>query len=135
MTHHTKTPLNRKEVTTMFKEHEKFWAFALLVGAIVGVAVISTITAGMTDSQARVLEKVNDGLLVVLGAAGLALFRTSETAPAMNELLSKLVDKASNRPATTSTITVGEGASGEAIKAAVEAQAAQAAGNTDHSKA
>lgn len=79
----------------MLDRHDKFWAFAMLVGAILLIAITTVLVSSVTEIQLRILEKLNDGLLVVLGAAGMALFRTSQNAKEMNEILKHTVERLS----------------------------------------
>lgn len=90
----------------MSRENHKFWAFIVLVVAIVLLGVVATFLGGassrveaINDAQLaimqariRILELVAVGLIGIAGMAGQALFRTSETAGQMNEILKSTID-------------------------------------------
>lgn len=90
----------------MIRDHEKFWAFLLLVVAVVGLALVG-ILAAASEAQLRLLEKVSDGLLVVLGAAGMALFRHSQTEQGLVETNRTLAEKAPPPTVPLGEITPG----------------------------
>jgi hypothetical protein len=130
----------------MFKEHEKFWAFIALLVSIVGLATVATFlgdrltgseafndaAAAMLTAKLRILELITVGLIGVAGAAGQALFRTSENANAMNDILKSALEglKASapvndNKPAPQDAV---EAASQVASAAEDEATRIQTGG-------
>lgn len=83
------------------KEHEKLIAFILLLAVI---CFLSWMFKGqqtfvmvdgkpVTVNDASVMTGLISALSTVLGMAGQALFRTSETAGQMNDLLKDMADK------------------------------------------
>lgn len=63
----------------MFKEHEKFWAFALLGFGVMGLAVLAYFYPPTDGSGAqRIIDAAMGGLLLALGSAAQALFRIRE---------------------------------------------------------
>jgi hypothetical protein len=90
----------------MFKEHEKFWAFMVLIAAVVLLAIVATnlgarltgsetlneAAASMLTAKLRILELIAVGLIGIAGAAGQSLFRTNENAKDMNEILRSTIE-------------------------------------------
>lgn len=101
------------------KEYEKLLAFALTLGAVCWLAWMASGEQGfvMVDGKpvsiqsGSGLRDVLIGMVAVLSAGAQALFRASETANAMNDLLQSAVDKlgksvpAPDPDATTTTTT------------------------------
>ena len=102
------------------KEYEKLISFSLILGAICWLAWMASgeQTFVMVDGKpisvasGSPLRDVLIGLIGVLGMAGQALFRTSETAGAMNDLLKdmasqlgKSIPHTPQEPNTTTTTT------------------------------
>ncbi len=71
------------------REHEKFWAFIILVGAIIGLVLFSSFgldsksATPATDvvfaAKLRIIDVAVAGLLTIAGMAAQALFRVSST--------------------------------------------------------
>jgi hypothetical protein len=90
----------------MSRENHKFWAFIILVLAVVLLGIVATFLGGdssriaaVNDAQLaimqariRILELIAVGLVGIVGVAAQALFRTSETAGQMNEILKSTID-------------------------------------------
>ena len=100
------------------KEHEKFWAFAMLGGSVLLIAMMAYFYPPQDGSGAqRIIDAAMGGLLLALGSAANALFRISnateqqaigrETAKAMSErppMETKIVNtEAQPIPTTEST--------------------------------
>ncbi len=69
---------------SMFKEHEKFWAFVFLILAVLGLVFLaSTFDKGTTatdlvmQAKLRIIDAAITGLLTITGMAAQALFRVS----------------------------------------------------------
>lgn len=88
----------------MFKDHEKFWAFSFLLGALVWLSWMSqgqdqfVMVDGkpVTISGNNPLRDAIVGIIGILGVAAQALFRVNENAKEMNELLRTTVEKLGN---------------------------------------
>lgn len=65
----------------MLREHEKFWAFMALLIAIILVVGGAQIWPPEKDTVARILDAAVGGLMLALGAATNALFRSNTPAP------------------------------------------------------
>jgi hypothetical protein len=90
----------------MFKENHKFWAFVLLVFAITGLGIVASSLGtdgsrfesineaqqAILQARLRILELIAVGLIGIAGAAGQSLFRTSENANAMNDILKSTIE-------------------------------------------
>ena len=91
----------------MFREHEKFWAFVVLVLAIVVLALIGSqvgirattneeinqAAEAATLARLRILDGAVVGLIGIAGMAAQALFRTGSTEKALGEIAGKATDK------------------------------------------
>ena len=68
----------------VLKEHEKFWAFLVLIAAIVGLVFLaSTFDRGaaadvVVQGKLRIIDSSIAGLLAILGMAAQALFRIGQ---------------------------------------------------------
>lgn len=63
-----------------FKEHEKFWAFAILIAAIFALAAMSVLYGeALADPATRILDTAVAGLIGIAGMSAQALFRFSST--------------------------------------------------------
>ncbi len=88
----------------MFKEHEKFLAFLALLISLVWLSWMSNTQNGfvmvdgkpVTIAAGTPLRDAIVGIIGILGMAAQALFRVSETAKEMNELLRTTVEKLGN---------------------------------------
>ena len=90
----------------MFKMSHKFWAFIILILAITLLGIVATNLGGagsrfetvndaqltLLQARIRILELIAVGLIGIAGAAGQALFRTSENADAMNDILKSTIE-------------------------------------------
>jgi hypothetical protein len=92
----------------MFKEHEKFWAFTVLILSIVVLSmlamdaelpIVGKLTqAGMDANQTimntrlRIVDAAIVGLVGIAGAAAQSLFHRSETAGQMNDILKSTIE-------------------------------------------
>lgn len=60
------------------REHEKFWAFCLLGAAVLILVAVAMIWPPEKDAVVRVVDSAVGGMLLALGAASQALFRTNQ---------------------------------------------------------
>jgi hypothetical protein len=67
----------------MLKEHEKFWAFMALLIAVVLLVIAAQIWPPEKEIVARVIDAAVAGLMLALGAATNALFRSNTPSPSM----------------------------------------------------
>lgn len=79
---------------------EKFWAFVILISAVLAVVITAQVWPPDKDSVVRIMDAAVGGLLLALGAAANALFRVSQkdteeavTARLTAETNQKLTDK------------------------------------------
>lgn len=62
------------------RDHEKFWAFAVLIGAIFALAAMSVFYGeALADPATRILDTAVAGLIGIAGMSAQALFRFSNT--------------------------------------------------------
>lgn len=89
----------------MFRDHEKFWAFMFLVGAIVLLCLIAAFAGpdtiadtpleqSLVGNRLRIIDAAVVGLIGIAGAAGQRLFQQSSENASMASALDKLADKA-----------------------------------------
>lgn len=57
---------------------EKFWAFSILIIAVLSVVITAQVWPPDKDSVVRIMDAAVGGLLLALGAAANALFRVSQ---------------------------------------------------------
>jgi hypothetical protein len=90
------------------REHEKFWAFVLLIFVVVGIASVALLLDSHSTDPAkdiifaaklRILDAAMGGTLTIAGMAAQALFRISSTDKTNAETLNTLATTAaSNQP-------------------------------------
>lgn len=81
------------------RDHEKFWAFIVLIAAIVLLALVASLTdGGINETASRILDAAVVGLIGIAGMAAQALFRHSVTEQ-------KLVETVQTQANTASTAT------------------------------
>lgn len=112
----------------MFKEHEKFWAFVVLVVAIAGLALLgSTLGSLATNSEEanqasqaallarlRILDGAVVGLIGIAGMAAQSLFKNSSTEENMAAAVGELSKKAPPTTVDPEDVTPGYSPAGEA---------------------
>lgn len=120
----------------MLENHDKFWAFIALLFSVMTLAWLSNGATNFVLVDGKPVSVMNGsilrdamvGLIAVLGTAAQALFRQSETAKQMNDLLSRTVDKLGEstppppKPAKEVPKNVEEAANQVAEAAVTEAQ-------------
>jgi hypothetical protein len=107
----------------MLKDHEKFLAFMALLIALVTVAWL----AADETTQGSALRDVLIGMIAVLGTAAQGLFRVSETAGQMNDILNSAIDKLGNSQPAKGSADVpkdAKEAAGQVAEAGADAAAA-----------
>ena len=68
------------------KDHEKFWAFVLLITSIVTLAAFSIFFGSeLQDASTRILDSAVAGLIGIAGMSAQALFRFSATEQSLVE--------------------------------------------------
>lgn len=128
------------------REHEKFWAFVILVASVVGLAVLASQMSVPNDTsplavtaytgKLRIIDAVAGGLLTIAGMCAQALFRINQSdrdlasaARTTADTAAKLADKApsadpnsgtnSSTDIDTTTVNLGPGERAE-VKATDE---------------
>lgn len=81
----------------MLKEHEKFWAFMALLITIAILVLAAQVWPPEKDTVARIIDAAVGGLMLALGVAANALFRSNTPAPSTEVPL----DPATNQPTLT----------------------------------
>lgn len=125
----------------MFKDHEKFCAFIALLTALVWLSYMSNDQQQfvMVDGKPITISGNNPlrdaivGIIGILGVAAQALFRVSETAAQMNDLLKSTVEKLGNSFPGKSQAKVPENVQDAAnqVADAATAEANTITGDTD----
>ena len=90
----------------MLKEHEKFWAFVLLIFAVIGLAFMASMHTPEKDSAIRILDAAVGGLLLALGSASQALFRVSSVDKINAETAKTVAEKAPMAPQPVQPVTI-----------------------------
>jgi di/tricarboxylate transporter len=81
--------MSEEQKQSTLKEHEKFWAFIVLVGVITGLVLLASYglnsnadnpaTDVVYAAKLRIIDAAVAGLLTIAGMAAQALFRVSAT--------------------------------------------------------
>ena len=89
----------------MFKEHEKFWAFAFLIISVLALVFLaSTFDKGTTatdlvmQAKLRIIDAAITGLLTITGMAAQALFRVSSVDRQNAATFTRALDKMPDTP-------------------------------------
>ncbi len=103
------------EKAGLFREHEKFWAFVMLILTIVGLVYLaSTFDRGATatdlvmQAKLRIIDSAIAGLLTITGMAAQALFRISATDQKNAVAFTKALEKMPEAPKQVEVVNSAE---------------------------